>query len=160
MSELFAANYPERCCLCGSAEDLTGEHKVKASTIRSLFSGEPMMIGSFDGESRPRLAQSSKSKAFHFQSKVCGTCNSTRTQAADVEFARFDEAARALLAQGRDPLGVLDDPGYAVGSDPYVNVFRYLAKVLACQIAEVGGPRISALVLRRSDYDSLREGVG
>lgn len=163
MAELFAANDPERCCVCGSADDLSGEHKVKASTIRSLFSGEPMMIGSFDGESRPRLAQSSKSKAFHFGSKVCGVCNSTRTQAGDIEFARFDEAARALLEKGMDPGGVFDDPRYTVGSGPYLDVFRYLAKALACQIAEVGGPRISALVdfaIGRSDANPIRLALG
>lgn len=163
MAELFAANGPDQCCLCGSREDLTGEHKLKASTIRSLFSGEPMMIGSFAEGSRPRRAQSSKSKAFHFESKVCGHCNSTRTQAADVEFARFDEAARALLAQGADPGSAFDDPRYAVGSAAYLNVFRYLAKVLACQIAEVGGPRIAALVdfaIERSDANPVSVRIG
>ena len=146
MAEVFAPHDPDRCCLCGSAQDLTGEHKVKASTIRSLFSGEPMMMGTFDEGARPRRAQSSKSKAFHFQSKVCAACNSTRTQDADVEFARFDEAARELLGQGADPATAFDDSRYAVGSAPYLNVFRYLAKVLACHIAEVGGPRFAALV--------------
>lgn len=163
MAAVFEPHDPGRCCLCGSTEDLTGEHKVKASTIRSLFSGKPMMIGTFDEGSRPRLAQSSKSKAFHFQSKVCGACNSTRTQDADVEFARFDGTALALLSQGIDPATAFDNPRYAVGGQPYLNVFRYLAKVLACHIAEVGGPRFTALVdfaIGRSDANPVSIRVG
>lgn len=156
MAEVFLAHNPGQCCLCGSSEDLTGEHKVKASTIRSLFSGEPMMIGSFNKGDRPRHAQSSKSKAFHFRSKICAACNSNRTQNADLEFARFDEVTRELLAQGADPASVFDEPRYAVGNTPYLNVFRYFAKVLACHIAEVGGPRFTALVdfaIGRSDIN-------
>ncbi len=145
MANPLEANSPDRCCLCGSPDDLTGEHKVKASAIRSLFSGEPMMIGTFDGESRPRRAQSSTSKAFHFRSRICAQCNSARTQRADVEFTRFDATARALLEAGFDPIGAFDDPRYALGSGPYLDVFRYLAKVLACHVADVDGPRIAAL---------------
>lgn len=163
MVALFVENDTKHCCLCGSPDKLTGEHKVKASTIRALFSGEPMMIGTFDRGSRPRLAQSAKSKAFHFQSGVCEVCNSTRTQAPDVEFSRFDEAARSALEKGLDPASVFDDPRYVTGSGPYLNVFRYLAKVLACQIAEVGGPRISTLVdfaIGRSDTNPVRLKMG
>lgn len=147
-------NTVDSCCLCGSLDDLTGEHKIKASTLRALFGTEKMMIGHFDGASRPRLAQSSTSKAIHFRARVCGPCNSTRTQAADIEFARFDELARRIQADGGDPADAFDDPRYAVGTAEYFNVFRYLAKILACHLAEVGGPRLRALTdfaIGRSD---------
>ncbi|WP_375428429.1 hypothetical protein [uncultured Sphingomonas sp.] len=152
-------NVTDRCCLCGSADDLTGEHKIKATTLRSLFGNETMMIGHFNGTSRPRLAQSATSKAVHFRVRLCGPCNSTRTQAADVEFARFDDLARRLQCEGADPASAFDDPRYAVGSAAYLNVFRYLAKLLACHIAEVGGPRLRALTdfaLSRSDMNVVR----
>lgn len=153
------ANILDRCCLCGSPDDLTGEHKIKASTLRELFGGDPMMIGHFDGSSRPRLAQSVTSKALHFRAKLCGPCNSTRTQAADLEFARFDLLARNLQSYGADPATVFDEPRYAVGTETYLNVFRYLAKILACQIAEVEGPRLVALTefaLGRSNRNIVR----
>lgn len=163
VTEVFVVHSPDLCCLCGSPEDLTGEHKIKASIIRSLFSGESMMIGSFYEGDRLRQAQSSKSKAFHFRSKICAVCNSTRTQDADLEFARFDEVARELLAQGVDPESAFDYPRYTVDSAPYLNVFRYLAKVLACHIAEVDGPRFTALVdfaIGRSNMNHVRVRMG
>ena len=117
------------------------------------------MIGHFDGASRPRLAQSVTSKAIHFRAKVCGPCNSTRTQAADIEFARFDKLARRIQAGGGDPGKAFDDPRYAFGTPGYLNVFRYLTKILACHLAEVCGPRLHALTdfaIGRSDRNFMR----
>ena len=72
----FAPNFPTECCLCGSPENLTGEHKIKASLLRSEFGTSNMVIGKFgDPASRPRLAQSAKSKAMHFASRLCIPCN-------------------------------------------------------------------------------------
>jgi hypothetical protein len=152
-------NVTDHCCLCGSSDDLTGEHKIKASTLRSIFDGETMMMGHFDGTSQPRLVQSAKSKAVHFGIRLCMPCNSTRTQAADLEFARFDELARRLQAQGADPSTAFDNPRYALGTTEYLDVFRYLAKILACHIAEVGGPRLCTLTdfaIGRADRNVIR----
>ena len=151
MSAFSESHAADQCCLCGSSENLTGEHKIKGSSIRGLFTGEPMMIGHFYGTSRPKL--------FHFGARLCGACNSTRTQAPDREFDRFDAIARELLADAKDPSSVFADPRYAVGTEPYLDVFRYLAKLLACHIAEVEGPRLRALTdfaLGRSKRNVVR----
>ncbi|WP_123646704.1 hypothetical protein [Lysobacter enzymogenes] len=154
---LFESNSTMQCCLCGSPDDLTGEHKIKASAIRELFSG-PMVIGAFDGESRPRFAQSAKSKAFHFRARLCGTCNSSRTSAADLEFTEFDKLARERMEAGLDPGDVFKEPRYTVGGEPYLNLFRYFAKVLACQIAQEDGPRIlpvTEFAIGKSDFNPV-----
>ena len=59
------------------------------------FGSEKMVIGRF-GESNEdvRNVQGPKSKNLHFDAKVCRTCNSERTQAADREFDRFRREAR------------------------------------------------------------------
>lgn len=132
---------PETCCLCGASGDLTGEHKIKASAIRSEFGSEKMVIGRFgvpDGGFRS--VQGPKSKNLHFDAKVCRTCNSKRTQAADREFDHFNSSARILLSNGQDPAKVFEDERYGVGSPAYLNVFRYFAKLLCCHIAELNGP--------------------
>ncbi|MGX9178685.1 hypothetical protein [Mesorhizobium sp. BHbdii] len=129
------------CCLCGSASDLTGEHKIKASALRTEFGADQMMIGGF-GEQKEsmRLAQGVKSKVLHFAARMCGPCNNTRTQPADREFDFFHKAARELMARGEDPKLVFKDKRYEVGSETYLNVFRYFAKLLCCHLADVAGP--------------------
>lgn len=142
----FVANVPDECCLCGSNQNLTGEHKIKASLLRSEFGKENMAIGgSNDPANPPRFAQGPKSKAMHFASRVCEPCNTSRTQASDKEFDKFHDAARHLLDTEQDPLEVFREPRYAIGSEPYLNVFRYFAKLLCCHIADAGGPRFIAL---------------
>ena len=105
-----------------------------------------MAIGKFGGmPSRPRYAQSPKSKAMHFSSRLCEPCNTKRTQPADREFERLHAAARNLMDAGLDPAKAMDTSRYAIGSDPYLNVFRYFAKLLCCHIADTGGPHFLAL---------------
>lgn len=130
------------CCLCGSPDDLTGEHKVKASALRLEFGTDQMVIGRFETDSaQAKLAQSVKSKAFHFAARICRPCNSSRTQAADREFDHFHRAARTLVHQGKNPSSLFEDARYRLGSEAYLNVFRYFAKLLCCHLAEIGAPR-------------------
>ena len=141
-----ASNPPTECCLCGSPENLTGEHKIKASLLRSEFGTSKMVVSKIGNPAnRPRFSQSAKSREFHFSSRLCKPCNTARTQAADKEFDRFHAAARKLLDAGRDPRGAMESSQYTLGSEPYHNVFRYFAKLLCCHIADVGGPRFLAL---------------
>lgn len=131
----------EICFLCGASGDLTGEHKIKASAIRSEFGSEKMVIGRFgEPDGGFRNVQGPKSKNLHFGAKVCRTCNSERTQAADREFDRFNRSARKLLESGRDPVEVFEEARYKPESPEYLNVFRYFAKLLCCHVAEVNGP--------------------
>lgn len=136
---------PDQCCLCGSAGRLTGEHKIKASALRAIFEPGSMFIGAFDGRTSPKSAQGPKSKAFHFSARLCAACNGSQTQRADMEFDRFYSEVLALCREGLDPGQVFDRPGYSLGSEAYLNVFRYLAKLLCCQIAESQGPRLLAV---------------
>ena len=53
----FAPPLTSQCCLCGSTEALSGEHKIKASALRGVFGKQGMVIGR-PGEAY-RYAQSS-----------------------------------------------------------------------------------------------------
>lgn len=145
MGLFFEPYQADRCCLCGSPESLTGEHMVKASALRKIFGREPMVIGSFDGTSIPRHAQGPKSQAFHFSARICASCNSSQTQAPDREFDRFSALVSELLSQGKSPESVFSLSQYELSSAPYLNIFRYFAKLLCCHVAESGGPRALAL---------------
>ncbi|QGU86669.1 hypothetical protein [Erwinia sorbitola] len=141
MGIFFEPYQADSCCLCGSSESLTGEHKIKASALRKIFGKDAMVIGNFDGERTLRSAQGPKSQAFHFSARMCSLCNSTRTQAADHEFDRFHALVSSLLSEGRDPSLVFNFPQYNFGSEAYLNIFRYFSKILCCHVAESSGPR-------------------
>jgi hypothetical protein len=142
MGITFEPYRPNACCLCGSSEVLTGEHKIKASALRAEFGADQMVIGRFDDPNEQmRPAQSVKSKALHFAARICGPCNNARTQAADREFDHFHKSASGVLAKGEDPKLIFTNERYAPGSEAYLNVFRYFAKLLCCHLAEVGAPR-------------------
>ena len=154
--EPFAAG---RCCLCGSSDGLSGEHKVKASALRAIFGSDAMAIGHFDGLSDHRIAQGPKSREFHFEAPLCKVCNSNRTQPADREFDHFHQITSEALAAGRDPSTTFELERYQIGSEPYLNVFRYLAKLMCCHLAESGGPRsiqIGQFAIGASDVNPIK----
>ena len=100
-----------------------------------------MVVGQFDSGSIPRNAQGPKSTAFHFEAPVCAACNGTITQDADREFDRFRRKMESISGDVIDPSSVLEEERYAKGSEAYLNVFRYFAKILACHVAQSKGPR-------------------
>ena len=113
----FAPPLTSQCCLCGSSEALSGEHKIKASALRAEFGKQGMVIGR-------RHAQGPNSKAFHFAARVCEDCNNARTQPADIAFDKFNAQASSLFKRGLDPAGVFDDPRFSPsGGALYLKVF-------------------------------------
>ena len=158
MGFLFEPYRDGHCCLCGVAAPLTGEHKVKASAIRAMFGSEKMVIGQFGGEQPYRNAQGPKSKALHHSAGLCADCNGARTQPADREFDRLHKLTLAHHAAGKDPITAFEVPRYAEGGAPYLNVFRYFAKLLCCQMGDVHGPRpvsVSAFATGELDHNRV-----
>ena len=141
MAILFQNYGAERCCLCGDKAKLTGEHKIKASILRSQFGSEELYIGSTDSATKGRFVQGVGSKRLKFHARLCEPCNTARTQASDREFEVFNQSVQVALQSGVDPSSVFSMPRYVVGSDAYLNVFRYFAKILCCHIADISAPR-------------------
>ena len=139
---MFLQRYPiTRCCLCGSSEKLTGEHKIKASALRKEFGNDSLMVGvSGSTEGKMKSAQSANSKHLKFGVSICEACNTSRTQQADREFDRFHELAMGKVESKEDPLSIFEMERYSSGPESYLNVFRYFAKLLCCHIAQVNGP--------------------
>lgn len=141
METFFEPYNSKSCCLCGSANSLTGEHKIKASALRKIFGKDAMVIGHFDGKGIARFAQGPKSRVFHFSARMCSGCNGAQTQASDREFDEFHAQVSSVLSEGRDPSSAFNSPRYALGTDEYLRVFRYFSKLLCCHVAESRGPR-------------------
>ena len=143
--QMFSPLTQAECCLCGATEELTGEHKIKASAIRSIFGKDATYIGHFDGTSEPRIAQGPKSKALHFGARLCKPCNGARTQASDRAFDRFHALVFAKLEAGADDLYPTDD--FAADAQGTLDLFRFFAKQLCLQTADAGGPRLNGVML-------------
>lgn len=140
MGFFFRDHEPHACNLCGATAELTGEHKIKASELLQEFGAANLTISVSDSSVRPRLAQSARSKHFHFRARICKACNSARTQGPDREFVEFHRSAAAQLDSGKDPSSVFGLTRYAKNSPQYLNVFRYFAKILCCHMAEISAP--------------------
>ena len=143
MKPIFFEPYrPDVCCLCGSSDRLTGEHKIKASVLKAEFPERDMVIGNFSfTPRRGKPVQGPKSKALYFTAGICAKCNGSRTQQADNEFDRFHSPAYRLISQNKDPTTLFQNERYAKGSPPYLNFFRYFAKLLCCHLAQTNAPR-------------------
>ncbi len=166
MKDLSFQPYRETvCCLCGSSDRLTGEHKIKASALRREFAGEDMVLGnfSFDETGHGKYVQSYRSKVLHFSSRMCSVCNGSRTQPADLEFDRLHSLASRHIMNGEEPeLAIISDR-YVEGSVPYLNVFRFFAKLLCCQLAEVRAPRpvhMSNFAIGKNDRNCIWLRIG
>jgi len=139
---LFWQNYSSKsCCLCGSKNRLTGEHKIKSSVLREQFGDVGLYIGSPDSQSDAKFAQGLKSRHLKFLSRLCELCNSARTQPPDRAFERYNNEAQRLHQQGQHPSHANKLAGFAEGNPFYLDVFRYFAKLLSCQLADADLPR-------------------
>ena len=139
---IFEPHSPDKCCLCGTSDHLTGEHKIKASVLKAVFSDDDMVIFNSASVSDPRkYAQGPKSRAFHFTAGICAECNASRTQSADREFDHFHALACQLTSENKDPGVLFQSKRYLKGSSHYLNFFRYFAKLLCCHLGSSGAPR-------------------
>lgn len=142
--EAYGPPLTTRCCLCGSSEALSGEHKIKASALRSVFGDQKTVVIGDGGQYR--YAQSSKSRAFHFAARVCEPCNSARTRPADLAFDVFNSEALDLHSRGRDPSEVFLDRRFVpYAGHLYLDVCRYFAKLMCCHLAEMDAPYLQGI---------------
>jgi hypothetical protein len=138
---LLQGFHDDCCCLCGSPSKLTREHKIKASELREQFGNDALVVVAIGDSGRTRkIAQSTNSKHLKFDAWLCEACNTSRTQKADREFTLFQKLALEQYAAGNDPGSPFLQYRYKQDSDPYLNVIRYLAKLLSCQMATVKAP--------------------
>ena len=111
---------------------------------------------------RPKIAQSSKSKVFHFASKLCEDCNTSKTQAADIAFEEFHvsllENLHASELKASECLTQFERGNKKIPDD----VFRYFAKLMCGFLADVDGPRprqIASFALGKTSFNPIMLGI-
>lgn len=101
-----------------------------------------MVVVNKDGEIAKLIgAQGPRAKALQFEPSICHLCNSSRTQQADREFDRLHRRVQESFYKKENLSTAFNEERYHLGSQPYLNVFRYFAKLLCCHIAVSEGPR-------------------
>lgn len=127
------------CILCQKKPADSAEHFAKASVHRELFRNEKTVYLK-EGDLKPINIQGAKSK--NLKSKrlnLCRECNNDTSHAPDVAFERLDRYLRtnweAISDAGRIELSEIFGTNAA---NEWVNVLRYFAKFLACQLDRSG----------------------
>lgn len=142
---------PRACCICGSHDELSGEHKIKASLLRHEFGKEEMLILKGDAGSRAERLRSSKSRRLHFDSFICKNCNCSVSQASDTAFDAFHRLNCRLFRDGTIEKHYNDNPSPI---ENFISVLRYFAKIMCCHLSDFGSPRfrrLSDFVMINSD---------
>ena len=164
MGTLFRSFNLSRCCLCNSRTELTGEHKIKAAALKNEFGKQKLQLFRSDNSlEQGLLIQSTKSKHLKFGKSICGKCNSSRTQAADIEFDRFRGLVEEIWNKKGDLNTAFKQKRYAENREAYLNVLRYFAKLLCCQAAAAQAPipkRVSRFTIGTSDANPILVSIG
>ncbi|SEP51337.1 hypothetical protein SAMN02990966_07947 [Rhodospirillales bacterium URHD0017] len=132
-----------QCWICGSTENLTGEHQVKVTDLKDLL-GEIAPGRTVYLHNAQRTNQRIKSwRADRLKSggKICGVCNSTRTQAHDNAWTQLSRALRArvpLMKAGQIFRANTVFPHDT--SKQMLGVHLYFVKLFGCHIADFGIP--------------------
>lgn len=138
-SSFFHMHDDSRCLLCGSNEKLTREHKIKATVIKQRLGKKDLVLTSSAGHDGSfTTVQSYNSNFLKFKKKICEKCNTSRTQQADREFDSF--LSKVLISKLND-----SDHVSFLKENITINVFRYYAKILCCEIAEMPAPILTEL---------------
>lgn len=130
------------CCWICNCKDVTGEHLIKNSDLKSLFGvvsqEDPIYLTR--GEEKPRKIQSTNSKLVKSKT-ICSSCNSARTQP-------FDQAWETLSAYLQDNQATFSETGSLDLREVFGNSFPrsmlyvhlYFLKLFGCKIKEDSFP--------------------
>lgn len=153
------------CWICGSRSNPSREHKFKASDLRRHFGEGELRIRAFDDDRAiVKKAQGLGSKYLKFESSICEKCNSSVTQESDRAYDQFITQLELDDANAQEWFRVFSDPRFCEGVElyPALPIFRYFAKILGCQLADIGAPiplHLSRFVAKRTNRNCIWLGI-
>jgi len=126
------------CWICLKQTTLTGEHKFKASDLRSEFGREKMSkLVRGTGVENLEEIQGVKSKKAKFKNSICVNCNGSLTQGADNAYLTFVDMLPDSPKDTEDLYAVFKTKEFLNGtSDMSIDLYRYFGKLLGCHIVE------------------------
>jgi hypothetical protein len=137
---------------------LTREHKFKASDLRRHFGVDTMLVGVFGVEAPMRIAQGVKSRNLKFKDTICERCNSSVTQESDRAYDRFVQIIEHCGSDREAFQCAFNCPEFQIEGPLYTPLFRYFAKLIGCQLAEIEAPipvHLSRFVAKVTDKNCI-----
>jgi hypothetical protein len=152
------------CWICNNPAD-SGEHRVKASDLKMLFSNVSQKSPIYTKNPQGQVIQigSLKSKKLKWNARLCHKCNTTRTQRYDFAWQTLSDY---LQRESRNPKARIKlkkvFPGSATSS--MLDVHLFFVKMFGCIIAEHDIPinlsTFSNSLLNRVAHPHVRLGFG
>jgi len=126
------------CWICLNEKTLTGEHKFKASDLRSEFGRERMSkLVRGTGTENLEEIQGVKSKKAKFKNSICADCNGSLTQNSDNAYSIFVDMLLNSSECKEDLYAIFNTKEFLNGtSDICIDLYRYFGKLLGCHIVE------------------------
>jgi hypothetical protein len=127
------------CWICGAPAATTREHRTKRSDLKSI-AGKPNQSSPIFFHTAQRMNRrvgSLDADVLKFSSRICGDCNSSRTQAHDEAWQHLSEYLRSRQPQIK--IGERIAIAEIFPSDTQqsmVNVHLYLLKLFGCMVAD------------------------
>ena len=155
---LFFSRKENSCWICGSENNLSREHKFKASDLKAVFGNDEMdkFKGDLSIDQIPKTLLSPKSRNAKFKASICIECNGALTQPADRSYERFSQNVRDLMARGVEPFEIANESPWRIPThEDSINCLRYFAKAVGCHAAEVSAP----IPCRLADFASVNSPI-
>lgn len=121
---------------------------------------------SFDDEGAygGKVAQGLNSKYLKFENPICERCNSFVTQESDRAYDQLIEQLERGGSNSEEFYRIFSDARFCKGTQlqPYIPLYRYFAKLLGCQLADMGAPipfHLSRFVAKETDRNCIWLGI-
>lgn len=166
MPDIFIQSPIEGICwICRIAPVSSREHKIKASDLRRHFGRSGLYVSvSGDENSKGKYAQGVNSSHLKFGSTICEQCNSDITQESDQSYDRFIRQIEDSDFYAEEIYKIFSYARFCQGFQlrPYIPLYRYFAKLLGCQLADIGAPiplHLSRFVAKQTEKNCIWLGV-
>lgn len=128
------------CWICGG-EAVSGEHKIKASDLKSEFGDvsqkNPLYISDNKNCMTP-VGSIKRTQSLRFSSKICSFCNNSRTQDFDLAWEKLSSYLRKNNKSSRKERINLVKVFPGSINKEMLNVHLYFLKILGCAIVSSG----------------------
>ena len=150
---IFSRQILDCCWICGSTEQLTGEHKIKKADLKRHQAVGPKFRRVETGEEQ--TIQGLNSKLLKFENSICARCNNQTTQAADRSYDAFRNDDSEAICITSEELAVAKNLNREskLNFSHRIELARYFAKHLGCSLGYQKFPiprRLSKFVEGRS----------